>query len=94
MRTFQFLKNIRFYNSLIFTKNKKNKKKQFQSTENTKLVLYPGRILPCKQNIPQLYTTNAHVSAGGIKAYSIPSVRLTCIACFSPISQSIFNRLP
>ena len=54
--------------STDLTKNTKNHI-FFKALKKTNLVLFPGRILPCKQHCvhyTRLYTTNTH---RGIKAY-------------------------
>ena len=54
---------------MILTKNTKMSKNNFEAPKKPKLDLFPGRILPCKQNnllYTALYTTYSHVSGDGI----------------------------
>ena len=69
MRILSILK-IKFIKSyMIFTKNTKKAKNNFEAPKKTKLDLFPGRILPCKQNnllYTALYTIYSYVSGDGI----------------------------
>ena len=55
MRHFQFCqfkkKNyMKLYSLLILTKNTKKSKYNFKALKKSEIVIFPGYILPCKQN--------------------------------------------
>ena len=54
---------MKLYSLLVLTKNIFKIMKKFKALKKTKIVFFPGRILPCKQTCVQyitLYTTNTH----------------------------------
>ena len=53
---------------LIWTKNTKKSKNNFKAPKKSEIVVFPGRILPCKQNKSAIFCTYSHVSGGKIKA--------------------------
>ena len=53
---------------LILTENEKKSKNNFKAPKKSEIIVFPGRILPCKQNKPALYITYSHVSDGKIIA--------------------------
>ena len=66
MRHFNFvnLKKIiymKLYNLLILTNNTKKSKDNFKAPRKSEIVIFPGRILPCKQNKLVIYSTLHHI---------------------------------
>ena len=59
---FENLIYMKLYSTLILTENTKKSKNNFKATEKTELDSFPGRILPCKQNISAVYSTLCHIS--------------------------------
>ena len=62
---------MKLYSLLIFTENTKKSKNNFKEPKKSEIVVFPGRILPCKQKSQQysaLYITYSHVSDGKIRA--------------------------
>ena len=63
---------IKLYSLLILTENTKKSKNNFKAPKKSEIVVFPGRILPCKQNKSAiylaLYITYSHVSDGNIRA--------------------------
>ena len=71
---FENLIYMKLYSLLILTKNTKMSKNYSKAPKKSEMVIFTGRILPCKQNksaiyiYTALYTTYAHVLDGEIKA--------------------------
>ena len=63
---------MKLYSLLILTENTKKSKNNFKAPKKSEIVVFPGRILPCKQNnsaeYSALYITYSHVSDGKIRA--------------------------
>ena len=57
---------------LILTKNTKKSKNYFKAPKKSEIAIFPGRILPCKQNKSVIYRTLHHIfprlGGGGVKA--------------------------
>ena len=49
------------YSLLILTKSIKKSKNNFKAQKKTELVLFPGRILSCKQNKSAVYSISYHI---------------------------------
>ena len=47
---FENLIYMKLYSLLILTENTKKSKNNFKAQKKSKIVVLPGRILPCKQN--------------------------------------------
>ena len=61
---------MKLYSLLILTKNTRKSKNNFKAPKKSEIVVFPGRILPCKQNKSALYITYSHVSDGKIKRFA------------------------
>ena len=48
------------YSLLILTKNTKKSKINFKAPKKSEIVIFPDRILPCKQNKSAIYSTSYH----------------------------------
>ena len=48
---------MKLYNLLILTENTKKSKNNFEAPKKSEIVIFPGRILPCKQNKSAIYST-------------------------------------
>ena len=62
---------MKLYSLLILTKNTKKSKNNFKAPKKSEIAIFPGRILPCKQNKSVIYRTlhhHSHVLDGEIKA--------------------------
>ena len=59
MRQFQCCPFWKFtlYSLLILTKNTKKSKNYFKALKKSEIVIFPGRILPCKQNTSAICST-------------------------------------
>ena len=53
---------MKLYSLLILTKNTKKSKNYFKAPKISEIVIFPGRILPCKQNKSGMYSTLHHIS--------------------------------
>ena len=58
---------MKLYSLLILTKNTKKSKNNFKAPKKSEIVIFPGRILPCKQNKSAIYSTS-HQIFGEMKA--------------------------
>ena len=70
----------KYFYELILTKQIKKSSKSLKALKNTKLVLFPSRILPCKHSCVQyttLYTINTHRLRRRDQSYS-KRHRLVC----------------
>ena len=70
---FENLIYIKLYILLILTENTKKSKNNFKAPKKCEIVVFPGRILPCKQTSQKysaLYITYSHVSDGKIRAFA------------------------
>ena len=52
---------MKLYSLLILTKNTKKSKNYFKASKKREIVIFPGRILPCKQNKSAIYSTLHHL---------------------------------
>ena len=52
---------MKLYNLLILTENIKKSKNNFEAPKKSEIVIFPGRILPCKQNKSAIYSTLHHI---------------------------------
>ena len=53
---------MKLYSLLILTKNtKKSKKNNFKAPKKSEIAIFPGSILPCKQNKSAIYRTLDHI---------------------------------
>ena len=69
MRHFQCCQfYMKLYSILILTENMKKSKKHFKALKKSEIVVFPGRILPCKQKKSAIFSTHSHVSDGKIRA--------------------------
>ena len=62
---------MKLYSLLILAKNTKKSKNNFKAPKKSEIVVFPGRILPCKQNksaILSNFITYSHVSDSKIRA--------------------------
>ena len=63
---------MKLYSLLILSKNTKKSKNNFKALKKSEIVIFPGCILPCKQNKSAIYTalftTYSHVLDSKIKA--------------------------
>ena len=50
------------------TKNTRKTKNYFKAQKNSEIIIFPGRILPCKQNKSAIYSNLHHVLYSEIKA--------------------------
>ena len=60
--TFSNLIFMKLYNLLILTKNTKKSKYNFKAPNKSEIVIFPGRILHCKQIKSAIYDTLHHIS--------------------------------
>ena len=66
MRHFQCCQFWKFnlyelYSLLIWTKNTKKSKNSFKAPKKSEIVIFPGRILSCKQKQSAIYSTSHHI---------------------------------
>ena len=59
---FENLIYMKLYSLLILTKNTKKSKNNFKAPKNSEIIVFPGRILPCKQNMSAIFSTLHHIS--------------------------------
>ena len=52
---------IKLYSLLILTENTKKSKNNFKALKKSEIVVFPGRILPCKQNKSAIFSTLHHI---------------------------------
>ena len=52
---------VKLYSLLILTKNTKKSKNNFKAPKKSEIVVFPGRILPCKQNKSAIFSTLHHI---------------------------------
>ena len=52
---------MKLYGLLILTKKYKMSKNNFKALKQSEIVIFPGRILPCKQNKSAIYSTLHHI---------------------------------
>ena len=52
---------MKLYSLLILTENTKKSKNNFKAPKKSEIVIFPGRILPCKQNKSAVYSTSHHI---------------------------------
>ena len=52
---------MKLYSLLILTKNTKKSKNNFKALKKSEIVVFPGRILPCKQNKTAIFSTLHHI---------------------------------
>ena len=52
---------MKLYSLLILTKNTKMSKNNFKAPKKSEIVIFPDRILPCKQNKSAIYNTLHHI---------------------------------
>ena len=52
---------MKLYSLLILTKNTKKSKNNFKAPKKSEIAIFPGRILPCKQNKSAIYRTLDHI---------------------------------
>ena len=57
---FENLICMKLYSPLILTKNTKKSNNNFKAPKKSEIVIFPGRILPCKQNKSAIYSTLHH----------------------------------
>ena len=58
---FENLICMKLYNLLILTEKTKKSKNNYKAPKKSEIVIFPGRILPCKQNKSAIYSTSHHV---------------------------------
>ena len=58
---FKFFIYMKLYRLLILTKNTKKSKNNFKAPKKSEIVVFPGRILPCKQNKSAILSTLHHI---------------------------------
>ena len=60
MRHFKFenLIYMKLYSLLILTKKTKKSKNNFKAPKKSEIIVFPGRILPCKQNKSTIFSTS------------------------------------
>ena len=52
---------MKLYSLLILTENTKKAKNNFEAPKKSEIVIFPGRIMPCKQNKSAIYRTLHHI---------------------------------
>ena len=52
---------MKLYSLLILTENRKKSKNNFKVPKKSEIVVFPGRILPCKQNKSAIFSTLHHI---------------------------------
>ena len=52
---------MKLYSLLILTEITKKSKNNFKESKRSEIVIFPGRILPCKQNKSAIYCTLHHI---------------------------------
>ena len=52
---------MKLYSLLILTENTKKSKNNFKVPKKSEIVVFPGRILPCKQNKSAIFSTLHHI---------------------------------
>ena len=52
---------MKLYSLLILTKNTKKSENNFKAPKKSEIAIFPGRILPCKQNKSAIYRTLHHI---------------------------------
>ena len=52
---------MKLYSILILTKNTRKSKNNFNAMKKSEIVVFPGRILPCKQNKSAIFSTFHHI---------------------------------
>ena len=58
---FENLMYMKLYSLLILAKNTKKLKNSFKTPKKSEIVVFPGRILPCKQNKSAILSTLHHI---------------------------------
>ena len=58
---FENLIDMKLYSLLILPKNTKKSKNNFKAPKKSGIVIFPGRILPCKRNKSAIYGTLHHI---------------------------------
>ena len=58
---FENLIYMKLYSLLILTKKTKKSKNNFKAPKKSEIVIFSGRILPCKQNKSAIYSTLHHI---------------------------------
>ena len=58
---FENLTYMKLYSLLILTGNTKKSKNNFKAPKKSEIVIFPSRILPCKQNKSAIYSTSNHI---------------------------------
>ena len=61
MSIFKKIIYTKLYNLLILTENTKKSKNNFEAPKKSEIVIFPGRIMPCKQNKSAIYSTLHHI---------------------------------
>ena len=52
---------MKLYSLPILTKNTKKSKNNFKAPKKSEIIIFPGPILPCKQNKSAIYSTLHHI---------------------------------
>ena len=52
---------MKLYSLLILTENKKKSINNLKAPKKSEIVVFPGRILPCKQNKSAIFSTLHHI---------------------------------
>ena len=52
---------MKLYSLLILTENTLKSESNFKAPKNSEIVIFSGRILPCKQNKSAIYSTLQHI---------------------------------
>ena len=52
---------MKLFSLLILAKNTKKSKNNFKAPKKSEIVVFPGRILPCKQNKSAILSTFHHI---------------------------------
>ena len=52
---------MKLYSLLILTENTEKSKKIFKVLKKSEIVIFPGRVLPCKQNKWAIFSTLHHI---------------------------------
>ena len=93
---FENLIYMKLYNLLILTENTKKSKKQFEAPKKSEIVIFPRRILPCKQNKSAIWMLcGIHYFITTLKTKLMSSywvaLIIICITCYDCVLLLCFT---